>query len=92
MAKIIPALDKVNGDLLITADHGNAECMVDPQTKGPHTAHTLALVPLVYVGKQKITFENKTGKLSDVAPTVLSLMKLNIPAEMSGHSLIKPLK
>jgi 2,3-bisphosphoglycerate-independent phosphoglycerate mutase len=89
LAKIIDALNKVGGEALITADHGNAECMIDTESGQNHTAHTTSLVPLVYVGKQKIKFQAKNGKLSDVAPTLLQLMFLEKPTEMTGHSLIE---
>lgn len=89
LGKILIALDKTGGAMLITADHGNAECMVDEQTHQPHTAHTTSLVPLVYYGKQPLSFVSE-GKLSDVAPTLLQLMALPKPQEMTGHSLIQP--
>jgi 2,3-bisphosphoglycerate-independent phosphoglycerate mutase len=88
LAKITTALEKVGGEALITADHGNAECMLD-EDNGAHTAHTLSLVPLVYVGQQKFTFNGQPGTLSDIAPTVLTLMHLPIPEEMTGRSLLK---
>jgi len=77
-------------DLLITADHGNSECMVDPKTKAPHTAHTTNPVPLIWVsprGAENIKLEN--GVLADIAPTILDLFKWPKPSEMTGHSLIK---
>lgn len=88
LVKITAALEKVGGETLITADHGNAECMFD-EDHGPHTAHTLSLVPLVYVGKRKFTFNGQTGTLSDIAPTILTLMDLAVPKEMTGRSLLK---
>lgn len=87
LGKIISALEQVGGEVLITSDHGNAECMVDLETGQAHTAHTLSLVPLVYVGKRKVTFVEK-GTLSDIAPTILHLMGLPQPPEMTGHSLL----
>ena len=77
------------GVLLITADHGNAEQMVDPETGGPHTAHTLNPVPFLLVadGHRKATLRSG-GALKDIAPTILTLMELPIPAEMEGESLI----
>jgi len=89
LGKILEAIDKTSGSLLITSDHGNAECMVDESTHQPHTAHTTSLVPLVYYGKQAVTFL-ADGKLSDVAPTLLDLLALPKPEEMTGHSLILP--
>ncbi len=88
LGKILDALEEVGGSALITSDHGNAECMVDQETHQPHTAHTTALVPLVYYGKESLTLM-ADGKLSDVAPTLLQLMNLPIPVEMTGHSLIQ---
>lgn len=89
LGKIMSAVEKVDGAMLITADHGNAECMIDDDTHQPHTAHTTSLVPLVYYGKQPLAFL-ADGKLSDVAPTLLQLMALQKPQEMTGHSLIQP--
>lgn len=69
--------------MLITADHGNAEKMFDEETHQPHTAHTSNEVPLIYVGrKARVNIQN--GKLSDVAPTMLSILGLSIPGEMTG--------
>lgn len=90
LGQILRALEAVKGQALITSDHGNAECMVDQQTGQNHTAHTTAFVPVVYIGEQKLRFISKEGKLSDIAPTILQLMGLNIPPEMTGHSLVKP--
>tara|TARA_R110000868_G_scaffold3523_7_gene22370 strand:- start:104 stop:1654 length:1551 start_codon:yes stop_codon:yes gene_type:complete len=82
------ALAKTGGELLITADHGNAEMMHDPATQQPHTAHTSNLVPFIYKGREAKII-NKNGKLSDIAPTILYLMDLPKPKEMSGQSLLK---
>ncbi len=87
IAKVVDAINEVDGQLLITADHGNAEMMVDPQTGGAHTAHTNLPVPLIYVGSKEIQFK-EGGKLSDLAPTMLSLTDMEIPAEMSGEVLV----
>ena len=70
----------------ITADHGNAEMMVNPETGGIHTAHTNLPVPLIYVGNKDLDLK-PNGKLSDLAPTMLSLTDIEIPAEMSGQVL-----
>ncbi len=86
VGKIVDALDKTGGQCLITADHGNAEQMEDPSTGQAHTAHTCEAVPLIYAGPKDIVL--KDGKLSDIAPTLLSLMELEQPEEMTGHSLI----
>jgi 2,3-bisphosphoglycerate-independent phosphoglycerate mutase len=89
LSKIVQALHEVNAEALITADHGNAECMLDEENDQPHTAHTLSLVPLVYVGNRRVSFTKSSGTLSDVAPTLLTLMDLAIPTEMTGENLIK---
>jgi 2,3-bisphosphoglycerate-independent phosphoglycerate mutase len=73
--------------MLVTADHGNVEQMVDPASAQEHTAHTSNLVPLVYLGPQKINLR-EGGSLCDVAPTLLNLMGLDIPEEMTGKSLV----
>ena len=89
LGKIIQALKEVGAEMLITADHGNAECMLDLETEQPHTAHTLSLVPLVYVGNRNIQFNSTRGTLSDIAPSILTLMNQSIPPEMTGKSLVK---
>lgn len=87
LKKIDTAIKEVGGQCLVTADHGNAEQMVDPNSGQPHTAHTTLPVPLVYMGDKKISLKDG-GKLSDVAPSLLSLMSLAQPEEMTGTSLI----
>lgn len=90
LGKILSALDKVGGEALITADHGNAEMMYNEETKQPHTAHTHELVPFIFYSKNraaKIIKEN--GVLSDIAPTMLYLLGLSKPAEMTGQSLLE---
>jgi 2,3-bisphosphoglycerate-independent phosphoglycerate mutase len=84
---IVPALAEVGGEMLLTADHGNLELMRDPETGQPHTAHTLGPVPLVYFGRRARLADD--GALCDLAPSVLRLMGLRPPAEMSGHNLIE---
>ena len=86
VGKVVEAIEKVEGVLLITADHGNAEQMIDYKTGEPHTAHTTNPVPLVVVGMNNI--ELKTGKLADLAPTMLDIMGLDKPEEMTGESII----
>ncbi len=88
LAKALDALDEVNGDALITADHGNAEQMYDPVTKGPHTAHTTNLVPLIFYGPNKRYFANprRGGVLADIAPTILDLLGIPKPVEMTGET------
>ena len=82
------AIQKVGGEILITADHGNAEMMRNDETDQPHTAHTTNPVPLLYVGRS-LKLNPSGGALSDVIPTMLDLMGLEQPAEMTGHSLIE---
>ncbi len=86
--RVCEALEEVGGQALITADHGNCEQMTDPSSGQVHTAHTIGPVPLVYVGPQPVTLSDD-GSLSDVAPSLLTLMGLDQPAEMTGHSLVK---
>ena len=87
LGKIANALQQVNGEMIITADHGNAEKMYDCKTHQPFTAHTSERVPFIYVGRQaKITHEQ--GTLVDVAPTVLYVLGLEKPREMTGKSLL----
>ena len=86
LGRISETLRKVGGELLITADHGNAEMMFDPDTQQAHTAHSTNLVPFIYMGRGA-TIAN-SGSLEDVAPTLLQLMGLPIPREMSGRSLV----
>ncbi|MEP4394647.1 2,3-bisphosphoglycerate-independent phosphoglycerate mutase, partial [Marinobacter sp.] len=88
VARITDALQEVGGEALITADHGNCEQMTDPNSGQVHTAHTIGPVPLIYVGPRKVNLKDD-GSLSDVAPTLLSLMSLEQPAEMTGHSLVE---
>lgn len=86
IGRVVEAIKEVDGQLLITADHGNAEMMVNPETGGVHTAHTNLPVPLIYVGSRDIALK-EGGKLSDLAPTMLALTDQEIPAEMSGQVL-----
>jgi 2,3-bisphosphoglycerate-independent phosphoglycerate mutase len=87
LGRIVGALEKANGALLVTADHGNCELMRDPATGGPHTAHTLNPVPVLVMGGGNVWLRD--GRLADIAPTLLALMDLPQPAEMSGTSLIR---
>jgi len=86
IGRVVTALRAAGGELLITADHGNAEKMRDEVTGQPHTAHTLCLVPCVYVGRPAKMADG--GSLQDVAPTLLAMLGLAQPAEMTGHSLV----
>ena len=79
---------KVDGQCLITADHGNVELMVDPATGGPVTSHTNGPVPLVHVSNQANSFSLKPGRLSDIAPTLLNMLDMQQPTEMSGENLL----
>jgi 2,3-bisphosphoglycerate-independent phosphoglycerate mutase len=88
LGRLRAAVEKQGGVLLITADHGNAEQMVDPETGEPHTAHTLNKVPFVLVNGPASVRRLADGELCDVAPTVLELMHLPQPKEMTGHSLL----
>ena len=87
VGKVVKEIQKQNGVLIITADHGNAEQMIDNKTGEPHTAHTTNPVPLILIGKENI--ELKQGKLADIAPTMLDIMGLEKPKEMTGNSIIK---
>lgn len=86
LARLVEAIDETGGQMLVTADHGNVEQMSDTATGQAHTAHTSEPVPLVYVGDQAIQFA-ADGALSDIAPTLLDLMGLAQPKEMTGKSL-----
>ena len=89
LADIIDQLLKYDGEALITADHGNAELMYDTQTGQAHTAHTNSLVPFIYIGKRSVQLVRDYGTLSDVAPSLLTLLGLAIPEEMTGKTLLK---
>lgn len=88
LSRIIPALEAVGGEALITADHGNAELMFDKQTSQAHTAHTLEQVPLLYIGRPAKGCQSD-GVLSDIAPTLLYLLNLPQPKEMNGRQLFE---
>ncbi len=88
LSKVVPAILAKGGAVLLTADHGNAEKMVDYETKEPYTAHTTCPVPVVLVGaKEAVTLRND-GMLADLAPTLLELLGIQVPAEMTGRTLI----
>jgi len=88
LGRVMRAIHKVGGAMLITADHGNCEKMLDEITGQPFTAHTTNPVPLIYAGDRSARF-SEGGSLCDVAPTLLKIMGLPQPAEMTGHSLIE---
>jgi 2,3-bisphosphoglycerate-independent phosphoglycerate mutase len=88
LARVVEALKKAGGAMVLTADHGNCETMIDPETGGPHTAHTTNLVPVALVGgPDGVSLGD--GRLADLAPTLLELMGLPQPEEMTGQSLIR---
>jgi 2,3-bisphosphoglycerate-independent phosphoglycerate mutase len=87
LAVVVSAIESVNGQLLLTADHGNVEQMTDHQSGQRHTAHTSNPVPLVYVGAPAQLLSG--GALRDIAPTMLQLLGIKPPAEMTGRSLLK---
>lgn len=89
LGKVVEAIQKIGGTALITADHGNAEQMLDPITGQPHTAHTSNIVPFILVNdSMKQAKLREGGRLADIAPTLLDLMGLDKPKEMTGQSLI----
>ncbi|MEJ6551283.1 2,3-bisphosphoglycerate-independent phosphoglycerate mutase [Psychrobacter pacificensis] len=87
VGRVESAVKAAGGDMLITADHGNCEQMQDYESGQVHTQHTTEHVPLIYVGAQKLQVR-RGGKLSDVAPTILALMNVDAPTEMTGESLL----
>ncbi|MCW8927716.1 MAG: alkaline phosphatase family protein, partial [Gammaproteobacteria bacterium] len=89
LERLVKAMVKKDGEMLITADHGNAEQMRGEDTGQAHTAHTSNPVPFIYVGEREFTLED-SGTLADVAPTMLFLLGLKQPNEMNGHSIIHP--
>jgi 2,3-bisphosphoglycerate-independent phosphoglycerate mutase len=88
IGRVVEAARRAGGEVVITADHGNVEMMYDASTGQPHTAHTLDVVPFVYVGRPATVAPG--GALKDIAPTLLALMRLPQPAEMSGRPLVQP--
>ncbi len=87
LGQVLDSLEAAGGTAIVTADHGNCETMIDPETGGPHTAHTLNPVPVILVNGPKDA-GIRAGRLADLAPTVLTLMGLDIPDEMSGECLL----
>ncbi len=90
IGRVVDAARAAGAEVVITADHGNAEMMHDPQTGQAHTAHTLNPVPFVYVGRPARVAGD--GALQDIAPTLLALLGLSQPPQMTGHSLVEPLR
>jgi len=88
LRRVVETVLKQKGVVLVTSDHGNAECMADAQTQKPLTAHTSNPVPCILVGNDVTQMSLRDGSLQDIAPTLLELMGLKKPAEMTGESLI----
>lgn len=89
VGRVLEAMRSVDGETLITADHGNVEMMQDPETGQPHTSHTIWPVALIYDGPRADQVRIKDGALCDLAPSLLYLMNLPVPSEMTGNSLIE---
>jgi 2,3-bisphosphoglycerate-independent phosphoglycerate mutase len=89
VGRAVAAMQAIGGEVLITADHGNCEMMWDKGSGQAHTQHTTDLVPFIYVGRQASLAPQAEGALKDIAPTLLAMMGLPQPAEMTGHSLIR---
>ncbi len=87
LSRVVAALETVGGAMIVTADHGNCEVMIDPETGGPHTSHTTNPVPVALVGGAPGA-TLRAGRLADLAPTLLDLMGQEKPAQMTGESLI----
>ena len=92
LGQIYKSLRQRGGAMLVTADHGNAELMIDPGTGGPHTAHTTNPVPFILVSEDASQFAlKKDGALQDISPTMLGMLGASEPNEMTGHDLRVPL-
>jgi 2,3-bisphosphoglycerate-independent phosphoglycerate mutase len=87
LGRIMKALHSVDGVAIVTADHGNAEQMWDTELNAPHTAHTSNPVPVVLCADRFVGRTLRDGSLRDVAPTLLQLLEIPTPSEMTGHSL-----
>jgi len=87
LARVMKAAEQSGFRLVITADHGNAEMMIDPETGGPHTAHTTSPVPIVAVGDDSLLGLRSGGALCDVGPTILRMLGIEQPPEMTGKNL-----
>ena len=90
LARVVKSAEKAGARLLVTADHGNCEMMIDPESGGPHTAHTTNPVPLVVVDPAGPRPLRDGGALCDVGPTVLAMLGLDQPDEMTGRDLRLP--
>nr|MBP6700989.1 phosphoglycerate mutase (2,3-diphosphoglycerate-independent) [Halioglobus sp.] len=89
LGRVEQAVLEVDAEALVTADHGNCEQMLDYESGQQHTQHTTDLVPLLYIGKRRLQLDPAGGKLADIAPTLLAMMGLPQPPEMSGASLAR---
>jgi 2,3-bisphosphoglycerate-independent phosphoglycerate mutase len=89
LGRVEEALLEVDGQALVTADHGNCEQMVDYEAGQPHTQHTTERVPLVYIGHRRLQLDPAGGRLADIAPTLLALMEMPQPPEMTGTNLAR---
>jgi 2,3-bisphosphoglycerate-independent phosphoglycerate mutase len=88
LGEIYAAVRRKGGAMLVTADHGNAEQMIDPATGGPQTAHTTNPVPFIYIAEEAKNYTLRPdGALQDIAPTVLGAMGVSLPKEMTGKDL-----
>ena len=87
LARVLASAERAGAVTLITADHGNCELMIDPATGGPHTAHTTNPVPLVLIGDRATREMRRGGALCDMGPTILNLLGVAVPSEMTGHDL-----
>ncbi|MDD4601557.1 2,3-bisphosphoglycerate-independent phosphoglycerate mutase [bioreactor metagenome] len=92
VGRVSEAMRQRGGITLITADHGNAECMLDKATGAPFTAHTTNSVPFIMVSERHRSAKLRAGRLADIAPTLLDLVGIDLPAEMTGKSLIDKYK
>ena len=88
LARIVKAMESIGGQMLITADHGNVEQMLDYENNQPHTQHTTNVVPLFFIGKPATLAAPGTGSLCDLAPSLLAMMGLRQPSDMTGKSLV----
>jgi 2,3-bisphosphoglycerate-independent phosphoglycerate mutase len=88
LGRVEAALLEVGGQALVTADHGNCEQMQDYESGQLHTQHTTEHVPLIYIGSRDCQLDPAGGILADIAPSLLALMQLPQPAEMTGHNLV----
>ena len=86
LGEVYKTLKRCGGSWLVTADHGNAETMIDPVTKGPHTYHTTNPVPFIYMTNEKFDLQ-QNGALRDVAPTLMGILGLGQPSQMKGKDL-----